>query len=34
MEVWGAPPEAFAAFIDAEVIKWKKVAKAADIHLE
>ena len=34
MEVWGAPPEAFAAFIDAEVIKWKKVAKAADIRLE
>jgi len=33
-EIVGGTPEAFDTFLRAELIKWKKVAEGAKIHLE
>ena len=34
LEIWGAAPAPFAAYINAEIAKWKKVARASGVRGE
>jgi tripartite-type tricarboxylate transporter receptor subunit TctC len=34
LEIAGAPPEKFSAYVQSEVVKWSKVVKAAGIRLD